>query len=285
MAEALLNIADLNVRFSGDISLEHALNIPGMRTFLIPDGAPDIEVRLDHPLQAAPFHEVHRFEIADGHSECRVGIDAEGAYIYQFGASSLLRYDERRPGEVCLSTMEQASYLRFALWVAYSLPGLRMGRVPVHSSTVVHDGRAVMCLGESGTGKSTHTRLWLKHIPDCHLLNDDSPIVALRDGVPTAYGSPWSGKTHCYRQEHFPIAALLRLEQRPENRIRRLGTVEAFSALQPSCPPSFAQDEHSLDLLCDFISGIISLTPAYRLGCLPDEGAARLSHHTLFCNP
>ena len=49
-----------------------------------------------------------------------------------------------------------------------------------------------------------------------------------------------------------------------------------------TCPPTFAKDERSMDLLCDFISDIIARTPAYRLGCLPDEAAARLSHNTIF---
>ena len=282
MASATLQIADLAVRYSGAESVAHAMGIPGMREFLVPEAAADIEVCLDEPLSLPECRWIHRFDIADGNAECRVGIDAEGVWHYLFGEQSLLRYDERTPNVVALNTMTEGSHLRFALWVAYAMAGLRRGRVPVHTSAVVHQGRAVLCLGESGTGKSTHTRLWLKHIEGCHLLNDDSPIVALRDGVPTAYGSPWSGKTHCYRPEHYPIAALLRLEQRPENTIRRLGTLEAFTALQPSCPPTFAKDERSMDLLCDFISDIIARTPAYRLGCLPDEAAARLSHNTIF---
>ncbi len=282
MADALLHVADLAVRLSGGASLGHAMMIPGMREFLGTGAEADIEVRLDQPLVQPECRIIHQFEIADGNARCRVGMDADGTYWYRFGEESLLRYSERSPRVVELNTMTEASHLRFALWVAYALAGLRQGRVPVHSSVVVCDGRAVMCLGESGTGKSTHTRLWLQHMENTHLLNDDSPIVALRDGIPTAYGSPWSGKTHCYRPERYPIAALLRLEQRPENSIRRLGTIEAFAALHPSCPPSFAKDERSMDLLCDFISHIIGHVPAYRLGCLPDEGAARLSHDTIF---
>lgn len=282
MAHATLQIADLRVRYSGADSVVRAMHIPGMREFAVPEAAPDIEVRLDEPLAAPDCQWIHRFDIADGNATCRVGLAPDGTYCYLFGSDSILLYNELTPNLVRLNAMTEASHLRFALWVAYALAGLRRGRVPVHSSVVVHRGRAVMCLGESGTGKSTHTRLWLKHIDGCHLLNDDSPIVALRDGTATAYGSPWSGKTHCYRPEHYPIAALLRLEQRPENTIRRLATVEAFAALQPSCPPTFAKDERSMDLLCDFISGIITRVPALRLGCLPDEAAARLSHDNIF---
>ncbi len=283
MAEFLLNIGGLAVRYSGGPSLAYAMNIPGMYEFQAPAAAVDIDVRLDQPLTLPECRWLHSFDIADGNAVCRFGVDAEGVYYYLFDERSLLRYDERQPAVVEINTMSTTSHLRFALWVAYSMAGLRRGRVPVHSSTVVCQSRGVMCLGESGTGKSTHTRLWLNNIGGTHLLNDDSPIVALVDGVPTVFGSPWSGKTHCYRPEQYPIAALLRLEQRPENTIRRLGTVEAFTALQPSCPPSFAKDDRSLDLLCDFISSIISRAPAFRLGCLPDAAAANLSFSTIFC--
>lgn len=216
MAHATLQIADLRVRYSGADSVVRAMHIPGMPEFAVPEAAPDIEVRLDEPLAAPDCQWIHHFDIADGNATCRVGLAPDGTYCYLFGSDSILLYNELTPNLVRLNAMTEASHLRFALWVAYALAGLRRGRVPVHSSVVVHRGRAVLCLGESGTGKSTHTRLWLKHIDGCHLLNDDSPIVTLRDGIATAYGSPWSGKTHCYRPEHFPIAALLRLEQRPE---------------------------------------------------------------------
>jgi hypothetical protein len=77
------------------------------------------------------------------------------------------------------------------------------------------------------------------------------------------------------------VAGLLRLEQRPANTIRRLGSVEAFAALQPSCPPSLARDERCMDLLVQFISNVLQHVPAYRMGCLPDADAAHLSHDTL----
>ena len=171
--------------------------------------------------------------------------------------------------------------LRFVLWTAYAMMGVRLGTVPVHSSVVVCNNSAVMCLGESGTGKSTHTRLWLENIGNTHLLNDDSPIVSIVDDEVRVYGSPWSGKTDCFLQENYPIAGLLRLEQRKENTIRRLSVVESFAALQPSCPPSLAKEEHCMDLLVSFISHVIERVPVYRMGCLPNTDAAQMSHKTL----
>ena len=281
MVEVRVEIAGLGISLAGADTLRCAMALPGMGVFVAPEGDADLLVALDQPLGLPRCRLLHQFDIADGTIQARFGIDAEGTYYYAFGHQGLLRYDLRQPRRVDLSPMPNPSVLRFALWTAVAMAGLPLGAVPVHSSVVVCNGRAVMCLGESGTGKSTHTRLWLENVAGTHLLNDDSPIVRHCDGEVRVYGSPWSGKTHCYLAENYPIAGLLRLEQRPENTIRRLGTVEAFAALQPSCPPALARDERCMDLLVQFISNVLQHVPAYRMGCLPNADAAHLSHDTL----
>ena len=97
-----------------------------------------------------------------------------------------------------------------------------------------------------------------------------------------ACGSPWSGKTPCYRNVSNPIAGIVRLSQAPQNRIRRLRPIEAIGALLPSCPPSFAHDERLEDAICRLVSQIVAQVPVYHLECLPDAAAARLSCRTVF---
>ena len=74
----------------------------------------------------------------------------------------------------------------------------------------------------------------------------------------------------------------MRLSQAPENRIRRLRTLEALGALLPSVPPAFARDERLQDALYDIVSETIARVPVYHLACLPDAAAARLAHDTVF---
>ncbi len=174
------------------------------------------------------------------------------------------------------------SALRFSLWFALSMLSASSRFTFVHSSVIVHKGRAVLFLGESGTGKSTHTRLWLGSIPDAHLLNDDSPVLTIEGGQPYVYGSPWSGKTPCYVARRFPLAAIVRLSQAKENSMHRLSIPGALAALQPSLPPALMQDGRYADLLIDIISDTIAVAPAYRLACLPDVAAAQLSCRTIF---
>ena len=281
MAESRLRIGGLGISLTGGDSVARAMSLPGMEVFVCPDVKVDIEVRLDVPAMQPHCRLLHQFGIVDDRMQCRFGVDAEGVYYYEFGNLGFLRYDDRQPAVVEIMPLAHLSVLRFALWTAYSIAGLRLGAVPVHSSVAMCDGKAVMCLGESGTGKSTHTRLWINNIGRAWLLNDDSPIVRYSDGEVRVYGSPWSGKTDCYIAENYPIAGFLRLEQKKENTIRRLGTVESFTALQPSCPPCMAKEERCMDLLVAFISKVIERVPVYRMGCLPNADAARLSHKTI----
>ena len=174
------------------------------------------------------------------------------------------------------------SFIRFGIWIMFGIVIAPLGAIAIHSSVVVKEHQAVLCLGESGTGKSTHTRLWRENIEGARLLNDDSPIVRIIDGKCIVYGSPWSGKTHCYVNKCVPARALMRLSQAPYNKIHRLPALSAIGAILPSCPPAFAYDNALQDHICNTVSAIISCTPVYHLECLPDAAAAELSYSTIF---
>ena len=174
--------------------------------------------------------------------------------------------------------------LRFGIWVMFGTVILKYGAVAIHSSVIVAEGRGVLFLGESGTGKSTHTRLWRESIEGAKLLNDDSPIVRIVDGEVRVYGSPWSGKTPCYKNEVYPMAGLCRLSQAPHNRITRLSNLMAIGALLPSCPPIFAHDSALQDMICATVGNIVRGVKSYHLECLPNSEAAELSYNTIIRN-
>ncbi len=175
------------------------------------------------------------------------------------------------------------SMVRFGLWMALNMLAVKGKCVAVHSSVNVCNGVAAMFLGESGTGKSTHTRLLRERYPGMFLLNDDSPFVRVfDDGRVMVYGSPWSGKTPCYRQEKYPLRAMVRLSQAPFNRITALPPLQAIGALLPSAPPAFNYVDETSDLVCDFVSDAVSSASFYHLECLPDTAAAELTYNTVF---
>ena len=90
----------------------------------------------------------------------------------------------------------------------------------VHASAVVLDGKAYLFSADSGTGKSTHTQLWLKRFPKAYILNDDKPAVRWEEGRLFAYGTPWSGKTDWNVNEKVPLGGLVFLQRSETNWVR-----------------------------------------------------------------
>lgn len=221
-------------------------------------------------------HTLMEYRVGTGNCSCRFGVDAEGVYYYSFSCGGVLRYDSRQPLCATLSPLGDKQLLLYALWLAFGLPMLRRGALLMHSSVVDCAGMAVMCLGESGTGKSTHTQLWTKLFADCSLLNDDSPLVRLEEGGVRCYGSPWSGKGAIFRSEGLPLAAMVRLRQAPHNAIMRQGAAAAMGCVLPSCPPPFSADAECFGAEADLVGRIVERVPVYMLDCLPNEAAARL---------
>lgn len=171
--------------------------------------------------------------------------------------------------------------LNNALMMVYAFAGSLRNTVLIHASVVRKDSFGYLCLGVSGTGKSTHTGLWLKHIEGTDLMNDDNPVVRVyENGTVRVYGSPWSGKTPCYRNTDAPVGAFLQLKQAPYNKIRQMSVVETFASLLPSCSV-MKWDERNYTGVCDTIKAIMENSKTFLLECLPDEAACQLSYSTI----
>lgn len=170
--------------------------------------------------------------------------------------------------------------LNDALMLIFAFAGSFRQTLLIHASCIMLGDTAYPFIAQSGTGKSTHSSLWMKHIEAAELLNDDNPIIRVIDGQPFIYGSPWSGKTPCYRNRRARLGAVTRIDRAPSNSIDRLKPVQAFASLLPACS-SMKWDSTIYNNLCDTVTRIIETTPIYTLHCLPDEEAAQLCHRTL----
>lgn len=147
--------------------------------------------------------------------------------------------------------------------------------VSIHSSTVTLGDKAYMFLGKSGTGKSTHSRMWLESFAECELLNDDNPMIRVEGGEVKVYGTPWSGKIHCYKNRSAQVQGLVRLRQAPENRFTRRRGCEAFVELLPSCAVLRFDDE-LYDKMCDTLAAVAQQTTVGVMDCLPNADAAQV---------
>lgn len=286
-------IAGCRIRTAGSDSDLVALGLKAFRPFEVAydPAAPTaaiIEMNLSPHIDAERVRELTRFDLEGwGGAECIFGRTDKDYVLHIVGPDGgelLFVYNRESNRAQCNVSRDvpDMSAVRFGLWFMTALATVGHDVTPVHSSAIVCNGRAVLFLGESGTGKSTHTRLWRENIDGAVLLNDDSPFIGFVDGRATAFGAPWSGKTPCYKQEHYPIAAIVRLSQAPHNAIRPLRSVHAIGALLPSLTPAFGYDDELQDRMLATLSKIISQVPVYHLECLPDAAAARLSYDTVF---
>ena len=146
----------------------------------------------------------------------------------------------------------------------------------IHASAVEAPGGAHLFLGCSGTGKSTHSSLWLDNFSDCRLLNDDNPLVKLNpDGTFSVSGSPWSGKTRCWRDNEVALLSMTRLRQSSTNRYTHLRDVDAFVAVMPGVS-ALVHSRELYDSACTTLSRIVNIVKVGILDCRPDKEAAQL---------
>ena len=165
--------------------------------------------------------------------------------------------------------------LNNALMLAFAYAGAHHQIVLMHASVTVFKERGYLFLGYSGTGKSTHSSLWIRHIPGCELLNDDNPVLRFdAEGRLRVYGTPWSGKTPCYRNVEAPVGAIVRLDQAPRNEIRPLSGIQAYAAVLPGAS-AVRWDRSIMDALTATVERIALGTKVFHLDCLPDPDAAR----------
>ncbi len=167
--------------------------------------------------------------------------------------------------------------------VVYFIRTATLNTVMMHASAIYYKDKSYLFLGKSGTGKSTHSRMWLQGVEGSVLMNDDHPIVRIsEDGTPIAYGSPWSGKTHCYHNMQAPVGAIVRIRQEKENVIRRLRPIESYGSVMSSCS-GFPIEERFTEGKSNTLQSIIKGAPCWELGCLPDVDAALVCSNAV-CN-
>ena len=160
--------------------------------------------------------------------------------------------------------------------IMYALSTAGSGTLLLHASVVMNRGYGYIFLGRSGAGKSTHSRLWLEHISGSSLVNDDNPILKLfANGTVRVYGSPWSGKTNCYRNISVLAGAFVSIRQSGQNEISRQNGIQAFASLCSSVSGLAVLPEISENIY-DSAASVVSSMPFFSLDCRPDEEAARV---------
>lgn len=150
----------------------------------------------------------------------------------------------------------------------------------LHASAVVKDGYAYLFSAPCGTGKSTHSGLWLKAFgDDAYILNDDKPALRFEDGTWYAYGTPWSGKHDISANVRVPVAGICFLHRAQENTIVPFTGPKAIFALleQTARPAGAAQRAKLMELLDKLLTNL----PVWKMGCNMDPSAAKVSYNAM----
>ncbi len=144
-------------------------------------------------------------------------------------------------------------------------------RLLLHAAVLEYDGKGYAFLGRSGTGKSTHTGLWLKYLPSAFIINGDKPILELSDGDFYAYGTPWMGKEGLGNNTKTKLNGLCFLEQAKTNAIRKLTPQEVSQRLFSQI--LLPQNEENVVATLELADKLIASVPAYLLQCDISEEA------------
>ena len=149
-----------------------------------------------------------------------------------------------------------------------------------HSSAIAVDGKAYLFTAPSGTGKSTHARLWREMLGDkAVMINDDKPIIRFVDGDFYVYGTPWNGKHHLDTNARAKIAAICEIRQGKENKIGKISPQEMLNVVfhQTLMPTELDKVNNLLAILDKMLTAV----PLYRLECDISREAAELSYNAM----
>ena len=153
--------------------------------------------------------------------------------------------------------------------------------VYLHASCVRMGDRAYLFSADSGTGKSTHTRLWQQIFGDAaQIFNDDKPALRRIDGAWYSYGLPWCGKDGININMKVPLAGICFLKQGEQNEIRRLTSTEAIQRLMPQTLKNIKSIK-KLDVTLNNFDKLIREIPIFELENRPEPEAALLSYETM----
>lgn len=149
-----------------------------------------------------------------------------------------------------------------------------------HSSAIMVDGDAYLFTAPSGTGKSTHTRLWRELLGDrAVMINDDKPIIRYIDGEFYVYGTPWNGKHQLDTNTRAKIKGICQIYQAKENVIEKVSPSDMLmTVLNQTIRPT---EVDKFDKLLDLIDKLLSKVNLYKLGCNISLDAARLAFETM----
>lgn len=218
-------------------------------------------------------HEYCKDYLTDESADFSVTITPEDIDFERRKTASEYAYEGKTATDYAEDTMEETAVYRK---IAEKMPDY--DTFVFHGSVIAVDGVSYLFTAKSGTGKSTHTRLWRELLGDkAVMVNDDKPMLRVTESGVIAYGTPYNGKHRLSANIAVPLKAICILERAAENHIVRITKSEAYAMLlqQVYRPQNPAQMAKTLKLV-DKLAAQVAL---WRLGCNMDISAAEVAYN------
>lgn len=158
--------------------------------------------------------------------------------------------------------------------IAEQLPFL--DRFVFHGAAVEAFNKSYIFTAPSGTGKTTHVSLLLKHFGDnVSVINGDKPIIMVRGGETIVYSAPWAGKEGWKSNASARLGGVVLLRRGTVNSIKRIAPEEYFEELV--CQAYVPCDGRAMLKTLDMLDELSRSVPFYLLECDMSLEAAKTS--------
>ena len=240
-----------------------------------PDAPPDISVTVHRGIPAldlSPLYEeqgIAWYTLPDG--RIAFGAEAGGAVA----ALTVTRPDWSDVSVYLAEGADEAFWLEKTVGdVIFRSAVIEHAGLVLHASAIKWEGRGLAFSAPKGTGKATHTDLWVKN-EGAVIINGDRPLLTVRDGKILVSGTPWSGASPYRENVTLPLDMLILLERGKENYIRRLSTMEGLQWLVPRCSLPY-HDKRAMETAMNTFGQILSGASMYLLTCNTEENSVRV---------
>lgn len=147
----------------------------------------------------------------------------------------------------------------------------------IHGCAVSAYGRAYLFTADSGVGKSTHARLWLKRFGNrAEIINGNNPILKIENNEVFVYGTPWCGREGLNKNKCIPLSAICILKRDKKNHIREISISDGYADILRQCYTS--QTANQLSATISNLNLILSIVNIYSLGCNMEPSAAVVAY-------
>ena len=203
-------------------------------------------------------------------------LDESDRFIITNKAYELIRYRLSRYNLEKIAGYDYESLI--ATRIPFSYYSLMIGRVFIHSSSILYRDRVWLFTAPAGTGKSTHARMWEKN-GSAKIINGDLNLIGRNVdgfgkgfavssfdrsgeslGEPWVYGTPWCGTSGIYELKDYPLGGIIILRQGYKDYIEEMSYEDGvIGILSRSVSPMWDKKlvRKNVDIIADIAKDIM----------------------------